>query len=180
MLNVILTGSFSFLITFLSIPVIIRVADQKKLYDLPDARKLHTKPIASLGGVGIFIGFFISILLTLTGDQYSEFQFFFAAAIVIFFLGLKDDILILSPTKKFLGQLAATAILVHLGNVRIESMHGFLGINNIPEVASYLISYTTIIVVVNAFNLIDGVDGLAASLGVVTMTIFGIYFLVNG
>jgi UDP-N-acetylmuramyl pentapeptide phosphotransferase/UDP-N-acetylglucosamine-1-phosphate transferase len=95
---------------------------------------------------------------------------------VIFFLGLKDDILILSAKKKFLGQLAAAAILIHLGNVRIESMHGFLGIGHLPAIASYLLSYITLIVVVNAFNLIDGVDGLAGSLGVLTTLTFGIYF----
>jgi len=180
MLNALLTGSVSFVITFLAIPPIIKVAREKKLYDLPDARKLHTKPIASLGGVGIFIGFFIATLLTITQNNTTEFQFFFASAIVIFFLGLKDDILILSPNKKFLGQLAATAILVHLGNVRIESMHGFLGIGAVPELIGYVISYITIIVVVNAYNLIDGVDGLAATLGIMTMTIFGVYFLIAG
>ncbi|MFL5809136.1 MAG: MraY family glycosyltransferase [Flavisolibacter sp.] len=153
----------------------MKVAREKKLYDLPDARKLHTKPIASLGGVGIFIGFFIAVLLT-TGTDNREFQYFCASAIVIFFLGLKDDILILSPTKKFLGQLAATAILVHLGDIRLDSMHGFLGIYQLPEFAGYLLSYITIIVVVNAYNLIDGVDGLAGTLGVMTMSIFGTYF----
>jgi UDP-GlcNAc:undecaprenyl-phosphate GlcNAc-1-phosphate transferase len=180
MLNVFLTGAISFIITFLAIPAIMRVAKEKKLYDLPDARKLHTKPIASLGGVGIFIGFFLATLLTISKDQGQEFQFFFASAIVIFFLGLKDDILILSATKKFLGQLAATAILVHLGNVRIDSMHGFFGFGHMPLALSYLISYITIIVVVNAYNLIDGVDGLAGSLGVLTMSIFGGYFFYAG
>jgi UDP-GlcNAc:undecaprenyl-phosphate GlcNAc-1-phosphate transferase len=180
MLNVFLTGSLSFIITFLAIPAIMRVAKEKKLYDLPDARKLHTKPIASLGGVGIFIGFFLATLLTISKGESQEFQFFFASAIVIFFLGLKDDILILSATKKFLGQLAATAILVHLGNVRIDSMHGFFGFGHIPLSLSYVISYITIIVVVNAYNLIDGVDGLAGSLGVLTMSIFGSYFFYAG
>jgi UDP-GlcNAc:undecaprenyl-phosphate/decaprenyl-phosphate GlcNAc-1-phosphate transferase len=175
MFNAFLTGTVSFVFTFLAIPPIMKVAREKKLYDLPDARKLHTKPIASLGGVGIFIGFFLTTLLTIN-NQHTEFQFFFASAIVIFFLGLKDDILILSASKKFIGQLAATAILVHLGNVRIDSLHGFLGFNHVPELVSYLISYATIIVIVNAYNLIDGVDGLAASLGVMTMSIFGIYF----
>src|SRR5829696_6689644 len=139
MLNVLLTASVSFVITFLAIPVIIRIAEQKKLYDLPDARKLHTRPIASLGGVGIFIGFFLAALLMISNKQNPEFQFFFASAIVIFFLGLKDDILILSPTKKFLGQLAAAAILIHLGNIRIESMHGILGIYQLPDVIGLLI-----------------------------------------
>lgn len=176
MLNVILTGSVSFIITFLVIPAIMRVAREKKLFDLPDSRKLHTTPIASLGGVGIFLGFFLSCLLTIQTKLSSEVQFCFASGIVVFFLGLKDDILVISALKKFLGQLAAAAILIHLANIRIESMHGLFGLGQLPEPVSYLISYVTIIVIVNAYNLIDGVDGLAGSLGVLTTSIFGVYF----
>lgn len=180
MLNVFLNAFIAFIITYFAIPAIMKVAKEKKLYDLPDARKLHTRPIASLGGVGIFIGFLLSALLTISNKQDSQFQFFFAAALVVFFLGLKDDILIISARKKFLGQLAAAAILIHLGNVRIESMHGFLGLEHLPVWLSYFVSYITIIVVVNAYNLIDGVDGLATSLGLMTTVIFGTYFFFAG
>lgn len=176
MTNVLLTGAVSFSITLLAIPAIIKVADQKKLFDLPDARKLHTRSIASLGGVGIFIGLFLA-MLTSVPDKGPEFQHFFASAMVIFFLGLKDDILVISATKKFLGQLAAAVILVHQGDFRIESMHGFLGIYQLPTMVGLLISYLTILVTINAFNLIDGVDGLAGCLGVLTTTVLGCYFL---
>ena len=176
MLNVILTGSLAFVITFLAIPAIMRVAEEKKLFDLPDSRKLHTTPIASLGGVGIFLGLFLSCLLTITTNQNSEIKFVFASGMVVFFLGLKDDILVISALKKFLGQIAAAAILVHLAGIRIESMHGILGLGTLPEPISYLISYATIIVIVNAYNLIDGVDGLAGSLGLMTTSLFGVYF----
>jgi UDP-GlcNAc:undecaprenyl-phosphate/decaprenyl-phosphate GlcNAc-1-phosphate transferase len=176
MLNVILTGSVAFFITFLAIPAIMKVAEEKHLFDLPDSRKLHTSPIASLGGVGIFLGFFLSCLLTISDKHNLEIQYFFASALVIVFLGLKDDILIISALKKFLGQMAAAAILIHLAGIRIESMHGIFGLEALPEAVSYLISYITIIVVVNAFNLIDGVDGLAGSLGVLATSIFGFYF----
>ncbi len=180
MLDVLLTGAVSFMITYMALPAIMKVAAEKKLYDLPDARKLHTKPIASLGGVGIFIGFFMAAFLTIKHQLNPEFKFFFAAALVIFFLGLKDDILILSPRKKFLGQLTAAAIIIHLGGIRIDSMHGFLNIGQIPAVVSYALSYITIIVVINAYNLIDGVDGLAGSLGVLTTAVFGTYFAYAG
>lgn len=180
MLSALFTGSLSFLITLIAIPAIIRVAEQKKLYDLPDARKLHTRHIASLGGVGIFMGFTLSMLLTVSNKSNPEFQYFFAAATVIFFLGIKDDILILSALKKFLVQLAAVAILIHLGGIRIDSMHGLLGINELPLAASLVLSYATMIVVINAFNLIDGVDGLAGSLGLLTMAVFGAYFFYIG
>ncbi|MEO6070958.1 MAG: MraY family glycosyltransferase [Chitinophagaceae bacterium] len=178
MLNVLLTGSLSFLITFLAIPIIIRVAEEKKLFDVPDARKLHQKSIASLGGVGIFGGFMLAVLLTVPFYLNPEFQYIFAAAVVIFFLGFKDDIVILSPIKKFLGQLAAAAILIHLANVRIDSMHGLFGIYELPAAFGTALTYATIIVTINAFNLIDGVDGLAGTLGLLTTSIFGSYFFV--
>ena len=72
MLNVMMTSAVAFAITFLAIPAIMRVASEKKLYDLPDARKLHNKPIASLGGVGIFIGFFLAILLTISNKNNTD------------------------------------------------------------------------------------------------------------
>ena len=180
MLEVLLSGSVSFLITFLAIPAIIKIADQKKLFDLPDGRKLHTKPIASLGGVGMFCGFFFSSLLFISGQTNPEFQYFFAAAVVIFFLGLKDDILIISAQKKFLGQVLAAGLIIHLGNLRIDSMHGLLGIYQLPELFSMALTYITVIMVINAYNLIDGVDGLAGSLGLLTTAVFGSYFFMAG
>ena len=180
MFNVVLTASVSFIITFLAIPAIIKIAEHKKLYDLPDARKLHTRQITSLGGIGIYGGFFLASLLAISGQTNPEFQYFFAAATVIFFLGIKDDLMVLTATKKFIGQVIAAAILIHLGGIRIDSMHGLFGIHELPEAFSLALSYITIIVITNAFNLIDGVDGLAGTLGMLTMSIFGSYFLYVG
>lgn len=176
MLDILLTASVAFIITFLAIPVILQVAEQKKLYDIPDERKIHTRQVASLGGVGIFGGFLLASLLSIQGYLNPEFQYFFAAALVIFFLGFKDDLMILSATKKFIGQIIAASILIHLGGIRLDSMHGLLGFNELPEAFSLALSYLTIIVVINSFNLIDGVDGLAAGLGILTMSVFGLYF----
>lgn len=175
-MNLLLTGSVSFLISFIAIPAIIRVADEKGLFDLPDARKVHTRQIASLGGVGIFIGFLLSLLLCVSLEQSPEFRYFYAALLLVFFLGIKDDILILSASKKFAGQILAAAMIIHFAGVRIDSMHGFLGIYSLPDAISYPLSYLIVIVVVNAFNLIDGVDGLAGSLGILTTAVFGTYF----
>jgi UDP-GlcNAc:undecaprenyl-phosphate GlcNAc-1-phosphate transferase len=176
MLNLLLTTSIAFIITLIAVPTIIKLADEKGLFDVPDSRKLHTKAIASLGGVGIFIGFFLSLLLTVTISNNPEFQYFFAAILLTFFMGLKDDILILSALKKFIGQIAVAAIVIHLAGIRIDSMHGFLGVYQLPDIISYPLSYMTIIVIVNAFNLIDGIDGLAGSLGILTTAVFGTYF----
>jgi UDP-GlcNAc:undecaprenyl-phosphate GlcNAc-1-phosphate transferase len=177
MFDVLLSIAISFSITFLAIPVIITVSDRKNLYDLPDERKIHQTPIPSLGGLGIFAGFVLACLTTLQFQLASEFQYFFAAAFVIFFLGLKDDILVISPIKKFIGQVMAAFLIIYKGGVQITSMHGFLGIHELPDMFSLLLTYFTVIVIVNSFNLIDGIDGLAGSLGLMATSILGFYFL---
>ena len=180
MFDVLLSIAISFTITFLAIPAVINVAEMKKLFDMPDARKVHNAPITPLGGLGIFAGFIFGCLLTMHFGQYPELQYFIAASFVIFFLGLKDDILIISPVKKFIGQVLAAFIIIYYGNIQIRSMHGFLGIYQLPEMFSLLLTYFAVIVVINSFNLIDGIDGLAGSLGLLSTTIFGFYFLYVG
>ncbi len=177
MFDILMSVSLSFAITFLAIPVIIKVSEEKMLFDVPDARKIHVTPIPSLGGLGIFAGFVITCLLTIPFFNAPEFQFFIAAALVIFFLGIKDDILIISPLKKFIGQVLAAFLIIYKGGVQIKSMHGFLGVNELPEIFSLILTYFTVIVVINSFNLIDGVDGLAGMLGCMATTILGLYFL---
>ena len=180
MLNVLLTGCVSFFITFLAIPAIIRIAEEKKLFDVPNDRKLHKNPVSSLGGLGIFSGFFLAALLSISLNGNQEFQYYLAAALVIFILGLKDDIIALSASKKFIGQLIAAAILIHFAGLRITSMHGLFGIEELPTLFSLALSYLTVILIINAFNLIDGVDGLAGMLGLLTTSVFGTYFLLGG
>jgi UDP-GlcNAc:undecaprenyl-phosphate/decaprenyl-phosphate GlcNAc-1-phosphate transferase len=180
MLDVLLTASVSFIISFLAIPVVLQIAEQKKLYDVPDERKVHTHAVTSLGGVGIFGGFLLAALLSVQGYLNPEFQYFFAAALVIFFLGLKDDLVVLSASKKFVGQVVAASIIIHLGGIKLDSMHGLFGFEQLPEAFGLALTYLTIIVVINSFNLIDGIDGLATSLGILTMLIFGTYFFMVG
>ena len=178
--NIFLSGGLAFLITFFSIPVIIEVAKDKKLFDEPGERKVHKAVIPTLGGLGIFAGFVIAILMGVPSTSSSVFQYFMAAIMIIFFMGIKDDILILTATKKFIGQLVAAAIIIKFGGIQITNMYGFLGIHAIPHTASFLLTLFTIVVITNSFNLIDGVDGLAGSLGLLTSIIFGIYFYLTG
>jgi len=178
--KILLGTSIAFFITFAAIPVIIQVADAKKLFDVPDERKVHLSPIPSLGGLGIFAGLILAFLVTFPISLAQEFQYFFAAALVIFFLGLKDDILVISPIKKLIGQFIAAFLIIYKGGVQIKSMHGFLGIYELPEVMSLALTYLTVIVIINSFNLIDGVDGLAGSLGLMTALVFGTYFYYVG
>lgn len=178
--QILLGSAIAFLITFMAIPIIIHVAHARKLFDLPDNRKIHSIPIPALGGVGIFAGFMIASMFIISFYSQPDFQYFFAAMLVIFFLGLKDDILVLSPSKKFMGQVIASFLIVYKGELTINHMHGFLGLNEIPELFSFAITYLTIIVITNSFNLIDGVDGLAGSLGILTTFLLGIFFYFDG
>lgn len=176
MLQILVTTIISFIVAFLSLPVIILIADKKKLYDIPDERKLHKYTIASLGGVGIFIAFVFSSLLLINFQANTEFQYFFASIFVIFFIGLKDDIMVLSAFKKLIVQIIVAAIIIHLGGIKIESLHGIAGIETIDPMYGIPLTYITIILVVNAYNLIDGVDGLAGSLGLMVTLLLGTYF----
>lgn len=179
--RIIVGGLLAFLITLIVIPAIITVAKVKKLYDVPDdKRKLHKEPIPSLGGLGMFIGFIITILLIINfSAEAPEFQYYIAASLLIFFLGIKDDIIIISPVKKFIGQVFAAAILVYKAKLVITNMGGLFGVYQINTACSYLLTIFALVVIINAFNLIDGVDGLAGSLGLISSLVFGIFFLIN-
>lgn len=178
--HILLSAALAFLITFFAIPIIIQVARDKKLFDEPDERKVHKVVIPTLGGLGIFAGFILSTLIGAPSAGGRELQFFAAAAIVIFFLGIKDDILVLSAAKKFLGQLIAAGIIIWFGKIQITDMHGLFGIHEIPQTASLALTFFTALVITNSFNLIDGVDGLAGSLGLLTTLVFGTYFFYVG
>jgi UDP-GlcNAc:undecaprenyl-phosphate/decaprenyl-phosphate GlcNAc-1-phosphate transferase len=183
MQNIILGAILAFVITFYAIPVIIQVSNMKKLFDLPGDRKIHLDPVPSLGGLGIFAGFVVALLL-MTDLHHpvaaDTFQFYLSAFLLVFFFGIKDDILVLTPFKKILGQFSVAAILIFKANLVIISFHGFLGIETLDPMVSYAFSFCTIIVVINAFNLIDGVDGLAGSLGIVTATFFSFFAWMSG
>ena len=178
--NIIFSSGLAFLITFFSIPVIIEVAKDKKLFDVPGERKVHNVVIPTLGGLGIFAGFIFATLIGVPPSDTSVLQYFMAAIMIIFFMGIKDDILILTATKKFVGQLIAAGIIIKFGGIEIKDLYGIFGIHELPHTAAFLISLFTIVVITNSFNLIDGVDGLAGSLGLISSLIFGIYFYYAG
>jgi UDP-N-acetylmuramyl pentapeptide phosphotransferase/UDP-N-acetylglucosamine-1-phosphate transferase len=94
-LDVLLTAAVSFIITFLAIPIILQVAEKKNLYDIPDERKVHTNPVASLGGVGIFAGFLLASPFIYPGVPESRVPVLFCSSFGHFFPGAKgrpDDI----------------------------------------------------------------------------------------
>ncbi|UYQ93134.1 undecaprenyl/decaprenyl-phosphate alpha-N-acetylglucosaminyl 1-phosphate transferase [Chitinophaga horti] len=175
--NVIIATVLSFVITYFSVPILIRVADLKHLYDEPDERKAHKHRIPALGGVGFFSGFLISIAVCIPTQSASPLQYFMAAYFIIFMVGLKDDLVGLSPLKKVIGQMAASFAIIYLGNLQIHNASGLFGIYDMSPHLSSLLTYFTVLVIINAFNLIDGVDGQAGSIGMLVSAILGAYFL---
>ena len=175
-----LTFIVSFLVTYLSIPTIVNVAREKKLFDEPSRRKSHIKQIPTLGGVAIFAGLTISTGSFINYSHVPSLQYILVSCIIIFFIGLKDDILVIAPTKKLLGQIAAALVLIIPGNLTFSSIHGFLGIFHISSVVGMVLTLFVIIVIINSINLIDGIDGLAASVGMLTTVFFGVWFFMSG
>jgi len=181
----------AFFIVLLSTPALIKVSFMKELVDEPgDKRKLHNVGIPTIGGIMIFAGTLFSYFLWYPfGDitEYhhliraiNDFKYIGASMLILFFIGVKDDIIGTAPVKKLAGHLIVAFILVVMADIRLTSMHGIFGIREIPLWASILLSVFTYTVIVNAFNLIDGVDGLAAGIGAIVCIAFGVWFYLAG
>lgn len=170
----------AFVVSVVVVPPILRVAYAKQLFDTPEGRKIHTHVIPPLGGIAIFLGFLLSSITATDGLSFDELKYIIASVILVFFIGLKDDLMDITPAKKFTVQIIASVILVTLGGVRITSLHGIFGLQEIVYPVSFLLSTFVVLVVMNAFNLIDGIDGLASGLGMLAGLFFGIYFYLVG
>ena len=178
-LKILLAFLLTGVLTRYAIPVIVRIAKEKKIYDIPNGRTSHQMPTPRLGGVGIFLTVVLISLLLIDISKFPQLQYALAGSIIIFFIGLKDDILSISPWKKLGGELLATAFIVFFADIRFTSLHGYFGLDAISYVQSVLLSFFVIILVINAFNLIDGVDGLSGSLAVLAFVILGGWFYLN-
>jgi len=176
----ILSLLLAFIITYISIPSLVDVAQKLHLYDEPNGRTSHAVNTPTLGGMAIFAGFIISTMIFLYIPEIPYIQYVIAGIIVVFFIGLKDDVIIIAPMTKFIAQLFAATIIIDLGDIRLEGLYGLFGIREIGYYGSDLLSIFVIIAIVNAFNLIDGIDGLAAGVGILASLVFGTWFYING
>lgn len=179
-LNIIQSFITSFLIVFFAIPSIVKIAEIKHLYDEPHARKSHTISVPTLGGVAIFAGLIFSLSFWTRAVDFYHMKYILSSVILIFFTGIKDDIVNLVAWKKLIAQFIAALILAYWGDVRITSLYGLAGVFAIPEWLGIALSILTIILITNSFNLIDGVNCLAGGIGVVSSLTFGLWFLLAG
>ncbi|TPE39978.1 glycosyltransferase family 4 protein [Pontibacter mangrovi] len=170
----------AFIITYFAVPSVIKVASLRNLFDEPNERKLHHQTIPALGGVAIFAGIFFSVLFWAEGFNFSLLRWIVLSLVIIFLLGLKDDIVAIDPLKKLVGLLVASGLVIVYGDLRIHSFYGLLGLNELPYVISVLFTLFVFVVIINAVNLIDGINGLAGGVGTIASAAFGALFLYNG
>ena len=170
----------SFAISYVIIPKVISINRYKKLMDHPDERSSHLNEIPTLGGIGFFISSIFSLFIIHFYDDVDICFNIIIGLTILFFVGIKDDLMVLSAKSKILAQLLAITFILINPDLYIQNLHGFLGINEISIYFIIPISYFFMIFIINAYNLIDGIDGLAAMLGVLIFSIYAIFFYFVG
>jgi UDP-GlcNAc:undecaprenyl-phosphate GlcNAc-1-phosphate transferase len=173
-----LSGMWAFLVSLFAVPSIIYIAHLKNMLDTPNGRTVHMSLTPRLGGVAVFAGFMSA--LTIFAPLHNGVKELLAGCIILFFVGLKDDLVGMSVAKKFVGQLLATGIVMIMADVRITSFQGILGVYELHIGVSYAFTLAMIVGITNAINLIDGLDGLAGTIVLIICSTFGFYFYKYG
>lgn len=178
-IQILISAIIAMVINLRSIPVIINISGLRGLMDNPVKRSSHKTPTPTFGGVAIFAGVLIGYMIWNFGDEGILIHKVFAGTVILFFLGVKDDLYALSPTKKMIVQVLASAIVVIGSDLRISDLFGIFGVGHIPYIISILLTIFIFVAMINAFNLIDGIDGLAGGIAMIASSGFGLWFLVN-
>ncbi len=175
-MNLILTPFLAFIISFLIFPVLIKVVTKWELYDSIKEHKIHETFTPSAGGLAIYAGILLALSIGLPFQQWVQLKYFFISISLMFIIGIRDDVLGLSPVKKLVSQLLPIFILVVFGAVSIEAPIFSIQLGGYPYGINLILTTIAIVLITNSYNLIDGLDGLAGSIGVICMLFFGIWF----
>jgi UDP-N-acetylmuramyl pentapeptide phosphotransferase/UDP-N-acetylglucosamine-1-phosphate transferase len=177
----IILGFFTaFVIGIITLPEIIKVIMGREVFDSPGGRKIHVGNIPTMGGAAVFVGFTLSALIWVPSADFGTFKYLFFALVLLAFTGIRDDMVALSSLNKFIIQLLAACVVVGLGGISIGSLYT-LGIDIVfPEWLGFAISVFVIVGLTNSFNLVDGIDGLAASIALVCILFLGVWFYMTG
>jgi phospho-N-acetylmuramoyl-pentapeptide-transferase len=165
-----------FVLTYYLTPVVIQVVKVKRLFEKLSERSSHTVHVPSFGGVVFYVVFIIAISIAEQFFVTGRAVYLVPAATIMFVVGLKDDLTGISPFNKIIAQIIATTLLFLSTDFQIQNLHGFLGLYHASPLLVVPLSYAVVIFFINAFNLIDGIDGLAASLGAFYFSVFGFVF----
>lgn len=167
----------TWLFVYMLTPSIMLVALRRRLIDRPNKRKRHVKLVSNFGGLAIYCAITLVTTVFHISHYFPNWDFIFAASFILFLTGLKDDVLPLTPKQKFAAQFLAAGIVVVCADVRLTDFHGFLGFHELNYWVSISFSIIGIVFVTNAYNLIDGLDGLCGSLTLTQSILFTLYFL---
>lgn len=176
-LQIMLSVIISLGITWRAIPVIRNICEMRGLLENPIKRSSHSNPTPTFGGIGIFAGTIIGYFLWSFDDEGFVLHKVFAGAIILFFLGLKDDLYTLAPLKKIGSQVLASLLVIIGSDLRITNFFGTFGIHEINYFVSVIFSLFIYVSIINAFNLIDGIDGLSGGIAMIASAGFGWWFL---
>ena len=169
-------------LSIISIPVIINLSNLLHLTAKPGFRSSHEAETPTLGGIAIFAASLIAYFLWPHSENILDsntINLSMTGIIILFFLGLKDDILAVDPTKKLIIQIFASLILVAMGNFKVDNFYGIFGIHAVSDFISIPLTVFIFIAIINAINLIDGIDGLAGGISLIASMGFGIWFILN-
>ena len=189
-MTIFLLGAFllSMICGLVFTPLILDFCKRKKLYDLPNERKVHKNAIPRLGGISFFPSMMIAFAIMLLYFTYSRnkeiaFNTWSASYImgvgIIYLTGIVDDLVGLKAKSKFFVQII-TACLLPMAGLYINNLYGLFGIDSIPYYIGIPLTIFVLVFVDNAINLIDGIDGLAAGLSLIALTGFLVYFIHHG
>ncbi len=153
--------------------------EYKNLMDNPNKRSSHVKITPTLGGVSFFYTLIFALFFLKEWSNYNESIYFIPGLTILFIVGLKDDLVILSPYTKLAAQLLSIVFILSNEGFMIHSLNGFLGINEIPVYLFYGVGGFLMLTIINAYNLIDGIDGLAAIVGIIILIIYATIFYIT-
>lgn len=161
-------------------PKVLKIAIMKNIVDNPNARKLQRRPIPVMGGIAVFFGIIIGLCSSQTMFSSSNAFMLMAAMLVMLYIGTMDDILGLTPTIRFIIEILIVCWLMHVNKASINCFWELWGFENIPEWFSYPLTIFACVGIINAINLIDGVNGLSSGYCFMASVLFAIMFYHSG
>ena len=170
------------IITWFLLDVVRKFSIKFKIFAVPNERSSHSKIVPATGGVALLISWLLIILMNVVFNDYSlndDLYFYALAGIIISIVGFYDDLQEMPPFIKLFMQFFVFFIISFSDNILINSFHGVLGIYEIGYYESICFSLFVFIVVVNSINLVDGIDGLSASLSLFFLSITAYYFYIT-
>lgn len=170
----------SFWVTYLIMPKIIGVVTYKHLMDNPNGRSSHTTQTPSLGGIAFYIVLVLGLYFLRFVDHSDITIVLMPGLLILFIIGLKDDLVVLNPLTKIFAQMAAISFVLIHPDFQIRDLHGFLGIQDVSTYITIPLAAFIMLSIINAFNLIDGIDGLAAIVGIVIFVVLSLLFYLLG